>query len=523
MKASDRRSRRAAFALRACLVVAFSHSFPVTALAKPRGSAQPTSRSAERPSLRPATSATGTSQIGPVTKGPIVPMGHVPEQNKAMYLGYKGYVDTEIAFGDFFDAEHTISVWWYPQYAYGHTGPIVSDVGPGNYAFGQLDYRKGDGGFMDAGRPMFFIRVGNRTVKFMLAEAKTQQWIHLAVVRKGDTLLLYVNGTKRTPVEVTDKEKNTLKYMPHLSLAGVPNKPTGKIRLGRDDLSKIWQAYGLIDDLAVFKKALTASELKAIRDAKRLTGHESGLLAGLSFEKPISSSKPLPAKLAGSWPNNDRAYHVPVSGDRKASDGGTFNNAFIIGVVSKPVQLPFKKDEVWRVVQGQNDPAVSHNGTAVFCYDFVLHKSGAAGKNYPEGTRYAPVYAGAAGKVVSYRKNGSYVGREPFNVRIEIGPKEALGYLHLAKDQLTPKATGGTPNDKGQYFVPARQAKSIAKGEEVGKLGPNAAHLHFSGTSGEKVTIPIAFDDYWASDDDGATWKKVYRGHPKKGQLIKRQ
>jgi hypothetical protein len=37
-----------------------------------------------------------------------------------------------------------------------------------------------------------------------------------------------------------------------------------------------------------------------------------------------------------------------------------------------------------------------------------------------------------------------------------------------------------------------------------------------------EARFPIAFSDDWASDDDGETWVKVWRGHPKKGQLIER-
>jgi hypothetical protein len=461
---------------------------------------------------------------------PLVQLGYVPDQNKAIYFGYKGHVDTDLAFTEFFGADHTVMAWYMPQYPHGNTGPIVAENGAGTWAFGQDDYRLGDGDNGDAGSPVFFLQVGNQKVNYLLPEMTAGKWIHVAIVRKGDVVSLYVWGVKRKPVMVTNKATNATTEVPEIKVSKASGLPSGTLRFGRrtdgSGSKAVWQAYGMIDDVAIFSKALTGNDITSIIAKARLTGNEAGLVAGYSFEKPISDAKPLPAKLARTWTQPSRTYHMPVSADRNSTkDKVVFVNPFVIGEVSKPVQLPFKKNEVWYVIQGQDDPSSSHNGYAAFCYDFMVANQPQTG-TYPEGTAMAPVYAGATGKIVSYRKDGAFDGpREPYYMRIRVGENEHIGYLHAAANSLNADATGGTCDADHNCDIPVASAPTIDKGELVQKQGPKAAHLHFSGAGfpGESMTIPIAFTDYWASDDNGATWQHILRGHPKKGQLIKRE
>lgn len=494
---------------------------PLLALVAPRTGAAPRpmpTADADRPTPRAADD-----------RPPLTVVGHVPEQNKAIYLGYKGHIDTDLSFADFFGSDHTVMAWYMPQYPYGNTGPIVAENGIGTYAFGQDDYRLGDGDNGDAGSPVFFVQVGNKKVNYLLPEMIPGKWIHVAVVRKGDTVSLYVWGVKRTPVTVTNKSTNATSNVAEIKVSSASNKPSGKLRFGRrtdgnDGSNMVWQTYGLIDDVAVFDKALTGGDITSIIAKGRLKGTEVGLLAGWSFEKPISASKPLPTKLARPWVQSPRAYHMPISGNRNSDDDKhVFENPFVIGEVSEAVQLPFLKNEVWYVIQGQDDPSSSHNGYATFCYDFMIANKPQTG-DYPNGTAHAPVFSGAAGKIVKYRRSGAFDGpREPYFMKIRVGPDEHIGYLHLDGTSENAKATGGVCNqDKDCTII--QNPPSIAKGEKVGEQGPKAAHLHFSGAGqlDEQMTIPIAFTDYWASDDNGAHWEHVVRGHPKKGQLVKR-
>lgn len=89
---------------------------------------------------------------------------------------------------------------------------------------------------------------------------------------------------------------------------------------------------------------------------------------------------------------------------------------------------------------------------------------------------------------------------------------------------------------RGRMNRPAREAgkpptsysinasSTVQAGQFLAKVGPKAAHLHFGALNKTEagVTLPVAFTDYWISNDEGDTWQHVLRGHPKKGQWIKR-
>ena len=475
----------------------------------------------DKPTPQPAGSTPTPTNAGPE---PTI-AGWVPAQNWAIYLGYKGHIDTDFAFSEFFAEDHTVTAWYMPQYPYADTGPIVAENGGGTYAFGQDDYRLGDGGNGDAGNPVFFVQVGSKKVIYLLPGMTAGKWMHVAVVRKDDKFSLYTDGVKRTPVRIVDRAANTTANEPEIQVTSNTGSPTGTLRFGRRtdgtaDSNATWQTYGLIDDIAVFDKALSKSAIEAMIANKRLTGHEAGLLAGWSFEEP-ASNKPLPPKLNQAWTKSTRAYHRVVKKDRSTADNSLFDNPLLVGALSTAIRLPFAKDEVWEVIQGQNDPGGSHNGSAAFTYDFRLAGQPQSG-TYPNGTAYAPVQAAATGLVVSYRKDGSFPGpREPYFVRIRVGEDEMISYLHLDDETITSNATGGTCDAEHDCEVDENDAQTIQQGARVAKLGPMAAHLHFGGR-GRGNTIPVAFTNYWASDDGGATWKQVLRGHPLAGQKIKR-
>jgi hypothetical protein len=450
--------------------------------------------------------------------------GTIPEHNKAIYFGYKGRVDTDFQFSKFFGSDHTVMGWFMPQYPYGNIGPIFGENGTGTWYVGQGDYRTGDGGQKDPGTPVLLIEIGNKKAKYLVPAWQAGKWVHVAVVRKGDTVSLYINGNKVTPVKDIDAETNTSNPAPEIDLATMSGGPgwKTKLRFGRRSggpaaSQAIGQAYGVLDDVAVFGAALGPFTIKQVMQKKRLTGTENNLVAGWSFETPPAAAT-LPAKLQSSWTKSARSYTVPVSNDRSNSDKSTFENILIIGETAVAAQLPFNKDEVWKVVQGMNDPGGSHNGYATFSYDLSRTSSDSAN---------APIKAVAAGKLVWYRKTTSErYDQEPFKMAVRVGADEYFSYLHFAPGSLNAKATGGTYDaDDDVWRFEVADAPSIAKGEQLGLVGPKAKHLHFSGAGkiGYKSTFPIAFTDYEASDDNGATWHHVLRGHPKKGQLIKRE
>ncbi len=461
----------------------------------------------------------------------------LPEQNRAIYLGWQGYVDTQLDFSQFFHADHTIMAWFMPQYPYAYEGPIFAENGDGTYVIGQGDYRDGDGGYKDAGNPVFLIQIGDKKAQYLVPEfnessLKVHPWVHIAVVRHNNIFDLYINGAQRWPVKNIDKETNTFTWGSRIDASSIspPSLPSGTLRFGRrTSLPPIiprgtpeaviaprrdWQAFGLLDDVAVFNEALTYLEIPAIKNQKRLSGSEAGLLAGWCFDKPALDEKPLPPKLNSWWDPSPRAYRVPVSADRNSdSDDWHFGNPFIIGETQVALKLPIPVNEEWYVIQGYNARGGSHNGYAAFCYDFKLYND--TGPNYPNGTAYAPVQISSPGKVVLYG-NGAVILKQAAG--------EYTTYMHLAANSLSTAISGGTYDaDIGYYIIPENQAPYFQQSSQIAEVDPTAYHLHWAGKGGLLTqTIPMAFSNYDVWDTQSQSWVHVLRGHPKAGQRIRR-
>jgi hypothetical protein len=465
----------------------------------------------------------------------VEPTG-LPKKNKALYLGWGGYVDTKAAFSRFFGADHTLMGWFMPQYPHAAVGPIFAVNGTGTYWIGQDDYRIGDGGprqnsnndtVWEKGRPAFSIQVGTQKRTYLLNQLIAGKWVHIAVVRKNNKFELYLNGLHQVPVLVSSisKENHTWNFEQEMTVsANSTDLPQGTLRLGRimPDRSKSEQAYGLLDDIALFGKALNSVEINEIMLKKRLSGKEAGLLVGWCFDQPGPNDWKLPPKLDSWWQDVPRVYRVEVTTDRASEQDKTqFDNSIIIGNASKPLRLPFRDGDVWYVVQGYDDAGYSHNGYAAFSYDFkrVESKDGEKLK-HPEGTAYTPVYAAAPAKAEYYTK---LIGGSE-SVRLKLDENEYMAYLHVATATLNPKFTGGncSSTQPVECYIPVPQA-TIQQDEIVAEVfdWDNKTHLHVSTGNGVSGTFPVAFDDYYVSTD-GKTWTKVFRGHPKAGQYIKR-
>ena len=239
-------------------------------------------------------------------------------------------------------------------------------------------------------------------------------------MRRSGTISLYVNGVRKMPVKIDTAAKTTLP-VPEITLsASFTDKPTGTLRFGRRTAgmsgpNRDWQLYGTLDDVGLFTKALSAAEIAAIRAKPRLTGGEPYVLAVWGFDQRVSTDPPFHARMRIAT-DNDRAYSVNLSSGRSnAQDAVVFTNGLIQGVTKVAVRLPFKPNEVWKVNQEYDTPDWSHWGTASFCYDFgkveLAAPAGVAGNMYPYGTGDAPIYNVAAGKAVTYLKEGGVNAR----------------------------------------------------------------------------------------------------------------
>src|SRR5262249_14683799 len=153
-----------------------------------------------------------------------------------------------------------LMAWVMPQYPHAYAGPLFASSSGDSYFVGQGDYRTGDGGFLDAGSPVFRLRLGRESATYLLKGFKPGLWKDVAVTRTGSKMSLYVDGVLMKPIKIIDPGRNKVVPAPELTIA--PGfVPGGTLRFGRSGGGS-GQLYGLIDDVALFRRALTSSELK---------------------------------------------------------------------------------------------------------------------------------------------------------------------------------------------------------------------------------------------------------------------
>jgi len=156
----------------------------------------------------------------------------------ALSLTWGGRADTNVALSEFLTGNHTVAVRFMMQFVNVYAGPMVAGHGSGRYFIGN-----GNGG---ADNNKISIRIGASALDVPIATNFKEAWHHVAVVRNGSTCTVYLDGAS----------KGTLTFP-------TSNVPTGTLRFGRSDEIHE-QFYGLIDDVAVFKAALSASTVAAV-------------------------------------------------------------------------------------------------------------------------------------------------------------------------------------------------------------------------------------------------------------------
>jgi hypothetical protein len=452
--------------------------------------------------------------------------------NLGAWFGWKGSTDTDLKFSEFFGADHTVMARFMAQYPIAFAGPILAENGSGTYIIGQGDYRSSPEG------TKLMLAVGNQSQTYPTSLLKTGVWLHVAVVRSGNSFKVYLNGTHLTPdVTVSASESN----MPG---------GTSVLRMGRrtDNMTISGaeaQYYGFVDDVAVFNKALTKQEIDQIINEPdgRLQGGESNLLAAWIFDKTLPSGEELPAKFKrpvtyNSVPASQRAGVALLSEKR--------DSAFDAKLLPLPYMqaewtLPFKTGQAWSVLWGNSTTDSSHKGTAAFSWDFKLAGDQTPGKsansNGPDCGE--PLHAVASGTLLDLYDQGGGApleGQPPIDGRdflnIETAAGEIATYMHTL--------TGSISEALGTIAQPT----PVGKGVQVARVGTrkaNNCHLHISTgtvnpnallgpTTGTSVTIPGCFSNYEACDvQDGIdpsnenNWYIVERGIPKQGQWVRRR
>ena len=421
----------------------------------------------------------------------------------ALALTWGGAVDTGIPFAEFFDENFTIAVRFLRQYPSGYAGPFFC----AREANGSDFFFAGQGDFGDSGLPptqvpdplpppngMANLQIGIGDVVRTLWLPADHDWHHLALVCRSGQTRIYVDGdAKGAPIPWPS------------------TRPLGTLVLGRMEglppRGRGNQFLGLLDDLAIFRTALLDHRVKSLADARHLSGQELGLLAGYIFGfTPESGTVPdtLKRPLASKTP---AARIVPVSDTRM----GMLDLQQVPLPLNAHMRLPFPRGEEWRVSQGTHNPSGSHQGYAVFAWDFVRSGSGSEGK---------PFLSCAPGQVTALNETQPS-GTSAVNfVTVQQAPEEFCDYIHLKKDS-----------------VPVKPGDDVGFGTLLGAVSntgaDSGAHLHLAvTTNGEEhargsdfepffFTIPVAFSNYDVKHGGSGDWKRVIRGIPRDEDMVR--
>ena len=426
----------------------------------------------------------------------VVSQGFAEVTHKALATTWKGYADTNLQFSEFYNGEHTISIRFMSQYPYAYEGPMFAESGTGDFLIGQGDFRS------SSKKSTIMASIGYADVDYEV-DIKPGEWHHLAMVRRNvgssREFHIYLDGTKLGRISISGSD--------HWA-------PVGAVRLGKRTTGQTInqhnaQYYGLLDDVAVFTYAMSDSAVQNLAaNVTQLTGYEPGLLAGYTFNDGEQAPRlQRPVTFGGG------STLAPVSANRSNTAD---KDAFRLYSPQVEMSLPFPPGEAWTVIQGYNNnlgDTPTHNGYAAFCWDFIVTGFPQSGV-YPSGTKNAPFYAAAHGKVIKVKQDSvSGKGNISNQVEIEQAPGEIASYLHL-------KTWSSAVNENNSVL---RGDKLALAGDTGARVG--AFHLHFGAKDMTEqtpgfVTFPIVFSNYDRRDSNG-NWRRVLRGIPQDGDVIR--
>src|SRR5512132_1708751 len=108
------------------------------------------------------------------------------------------YVDTDLAFSEFFNSNHTLTLRYLTPCSKGYEGPCIAENGQGSFALGQGPYFKPPDGSNEPASPRLYVAVGTQMTAIKIA-IDPLRWYHLALVAQagsdGRTFTLYRDGT----------------------------------------------------------------------------------------------------------------------------------------------------------------------------------------------------------------------------------------------------------------------------------------------------------------------------------------
>lgn len=408
-------------------------------------------------------------------------------------FSWKGFVDTDLKFAEFFEGEHTVTCFFMPQYPLAYEGPVIAENGSGTYVAGQGYFNYDEG----KGKTELYLAVGRASRSYPVT-LNAGQWHHLAIVASAGlsqrSFSMYLNAQLAGSPLIIDRSDSEL--------------PSGTMRLGKRTSGKTVnshdaQFYGLIHGVAVYRRALLQSELY-FESMQRfhVTGSEQSLLAGYLFQQNLDHPRlSRPVQFHGS------AFPVHALGNSDADKW-----VLPLPTQQEVMDLPFKVGDAWRCVKSFETD--HHSGYASFTWDFVIDAEQHQGDLYPQGTGNAPIYAAAAGNVAWVRESEPTGTKVPNLAVIEQAAGEFCEYIHLGQNGVTV--------DEGQS---ATLSQNIAVVSSTGLEGCHTCHhLHMGVADRTKdgaglVTFPIAFSDYEVKNGSG--WVSMNRGIPAAGQVVR--
>jgi len=380
-----------------------------------------------------------------------------------------------------------------PQFPDSYEGPLVAENGSGTFVFGMGDYSAAP-----KGQTKLMLAVGSQQLDAPVSLAPAT-WRHAAVT-------VEVTGSARVHrVFVDGAQVGSSLTFPSSNSPATGTLRVGKRTSGMTVNGRNGQFYGLVDDVGVFTRRLSAQELAALASADGLTGKEPDLLAGVAFRPGRRR-----ATLGATTSLHGAARIVATSPDRDSQADAA---SLPLPTAHEPMDLPFPPGEAWKVIQGVDFQGGSHQGYACFCWDFVVADHPQAGE-YPDGSDGAPFYAAAPGTVVTVRESAPSGTSQSSNyVEVEQATDEYCAYLHLRQDTALPKV--------GDHVAAgALLALTGDTGVEVGAHHPHVAVTDAPDQTPGFVTFPVAFRDYQVRSGDD-NWTDVARGMPLNGQVVR--
>jgi murein DD-endopeptidase MepM/ murein hydrolase activator NlpD len=446
----------------------------------------------------------------------------------AIALTWNGRADLDLHFDKFFNKDHTISAWFMPQFPDSYINPIVAAGAPvsgskpvrRNLAFflmGTGEYlkkKKSDGSFEESTR--MFLRVGTVDEQHYLVKLKRNTWHHVAVVRSGNTFTMFLDGTALKP-SITVEVK---------APKDVP------LRLGH---SSGWrqiyekrpaQFYGLIDDVAVFSKALTTAEIKDLIKKDSIDGTEPSLVAAWLFSKQTPKEDKLKLKFTLTG-NAAKAFEAQPRNSKTDAELQPLPG------IHFQFELPFKKNQLIFVGQSPFSIGGSHTGSSNFPFDFApvtIDPTGDAVKSRKRipGVPFTAVSDGEVVFLDGTHLSGKVDGTNSMFVSVDDLPGFYWKHLHWEKG--SEKVKVGDKVKAGQVLANAGDT-----GVDKGNFHLHTVLVFFPDDQkppdlGDTTTVgvPVAFLNYQRlhrikddNDQEKDFWEAIGVAIPSKPHLIR--